>query len=121
MGTTKAATGMQVTERLVSQSEAQKPQKAHDLDAKLQRKKEDEEKAKEQAPLIKAAATDLLHIFKNGQAWENQTVPVLRAAYEYFTGREAPPTTSNGASVTKKDYIDALTPIIWRETEPSLH
>ena len=32
---------------------------------------------------------------------------------------KTPPKTSNGASVTKKDYIDALTPIMLRETEQS--
>jgi hypothetical protein len=70
---------------------------------------------------MKAAATDLLQTFKNGQAWKRQIVPVLWAAYEYFTSRKSSPKTSNCASVTKKDYIDALTPIMLRETEPSLH
>lgn len=119
LGTTKTATGMQVTERLANQIEEQKAQKAQGVSAKLQRKKEKEEKTKEQVPLNRAAAMDILNMFKNGQDWKKQTVPVLRAAYEHFTSRKSPPKSSSGASVTKMDFIDALTPILIRETAPA--
>ena len=74
----------------MNQIEARKTQKAHDVDAKLQRKKEKEEKSKEQAPLPPRLSCTCLRTGKLGKI-------------KLFLYSE-PPTDTSQLQVSAKDF-----------------